>query len=75
MHTTTKTQPHKTQQPKWAAATLPSSGFALPPWVGQWGLKHMAPHPPLWSHARHALDGLAVSWLIPLFGIQNDQAQ
>jgi hypothetical protein len=35
-HTTTKTQPHNTQQPKWAAAALPSSGFSpLPPWVSQ----------------------------------------
>jgi len=43
-----QTQHTNTQQPKWAAAALPSSGFGpLPPWVGQRRHQIMAPPLPM----------------------------
>ncbi len=63
--TTTK---HYTQQPTWAAATLPSRSFALSlQFEGSGALKSWHPNSP-WVHIMRLVAGLRSLRLVPLFG-------
>ena len=66
-----QTEQHNTQQPKWAAAALPSSGFSpLPPRIGQRHHQIMAPPHPMVPCKARAFGCALAAPLLLVWGVE-----